>query len=83
MSRDEIVNMLTSHCGGVSLTEDQGLTATRVWIDDMVDEMVEKQKELLLSFCEFLHSGTYDSHNTTFEEDVNAFIESNESRNRS
>jgi hypothetical protein len=38
--------------------------------------LVSNQRELLLAFCEFMHGGTYDSHNTTHSQDVDAFLES-------
>ena len=37
---------------------------------------VVNRRELLLAFCEFMHNGTYDSHNTTHAQDVDAFLES-------
>lgn len=37
---------------------------------------VLNRRELLLAFCTFMQSGTYDSHNTTNSQDVDAFLES-------
>lgn len=37
---------------------------------------VVNRRELLLAFCQFMHSGTYDSHNTTHSQDIDAFLES-------
>ena len=38
---------------------------------------VSQQSELLLAFIKFYHSDAYSPENTTFKEDVEAFLEAN------
>ena len=38
---------------------------------------VSQQRELLLAFIKFYHSDDYSPENTTFKEDVDAFLEAN------
>ena len=37
---------------------------------------MKNKRQILIDFCEFMHSGVYDSHNTTHGQDVDAFLES-------
>lgn len=37
-------------------------------------ELEENQRKLLLGFCEFMYGGSYDSHNTTHSQDVDAYL---------
>ena len=39
--------------------------------------IVSQQRELLLAFIKFYHSDAYSPENTTFKEDVDAFLEAN------
>jgi len=40
MEREQILKILTSHCAGVSKTKDNGLIATKVYLDDLANELV-------------------------------------------
>jgi len=39
MKIKEILEMLTGHCVGVTNTEENGLVATKVYLDDLADEL--------------------------------------------
>ena len=55
------------------------------WSTDKIDDQdlkfvlsdVSQQRELLLAFMEFYHSSAYCPANTTFKEDVDAFLKAN------
>jgi len=36
----KILEMLTGHCSGVANTKENGLVATKVYLDDLADELV-------------------------------------------
>ena len=40
MERKQILEMLTGHCAGVASTKENGLDATKVYLDDLADELV-------------------------------------------
>lgn len=40
MERKQILEMLTGHCAGVASTKENGLVATKVYLDDLADELV-------------------------------------------
>tara|TARA_R110002124_G_scaffold283449_2_gene459516 strand:- start:33322 stop:33636 length:315 start_codon:yes stop_codon:yes gene_type:complete len=40
MNKKEITEMITGHCAGVASTQENGLVATKVYIDDLADELV-------------------------------------------
>jgi hypothetical protein len=40
MERKQILEMLTGHCAGVANTKENGLVATKVYLDDLADELV-------------------------------------------
>jgi hypothetical protein len=40
MERKKILEMLTGHCAGVASTKENGLVATKVYLDDLADELV-------------------------------------------
>ena len=40
MERKQILEMLTVHCAGVASTKENGLVATKVYLDDLADELV-------------------------------------------
>jgi hypothetical protein len=40
MERKQILQILTQHCAGVASTKENGLVATKVYLDDLADELV-------------------------------------------
>jgi hypothetical protein len=40
MERKQILEMLIGHCAGVANTKENGLVATKVYLDDLADELV-------------------------------------------
>ena len=40
MERKQMLEMLTGHCAGVANTKENGLVATKVYLDDLADELV-------------------------------------------
>lgn len=68
-----------------NLVKDWHVQKLESFIEDLIEKdrveqlrlhNVVNRKELLLAFCEFMCSGTYDSDNTTHSQDVDAFLES-------
>lgn len=61
MERKQILEMLTGHCAGVANTKENGLVATKVYLDDLADELVNLfairdvigRSEQLLAFKEW------------------------------
>jgi len=39
MNKKQITEMITGHCASVASTQDNGLVATKVYIDDLADEL--------------------------------------------
>lgn len=65
MERKQILEILKGHCAGVTSTKENGLFATKVYLDDLADELVNlfavhntvKQSEQL---CEVYHSTDFN-----------------------
>lgn len=39
--KEELLEMLTAHCAGVALTSENGLVASKVYLDDLADDLLK------------------------------------------
>lgn len=62
MERKKILEILTGHCAGVASTKENGLVATKVYLDDLADELLNLfdtynvSKSLPTKDVEFIYS---------------------------
>ena len=76
MKRKQILEILKGHCAGVTSTKENGLFATKVYLDDLADELVNlfaihnvlKQSEQLLAVAKYVY-WNYDESSSKKPED--------------
>lgn len=69
MNKKEVTEMITGHCAGVASTQENGLVATKVYIDDLADELVN------LFYIHRVSKSLNMKHNATSVEYAEAIID--------